>query len=137
MAQRCVALLLAIAIAAPGCASAGMRVADTPGGRPVDPAVMAEYVQKLPLGSHVRVERTTGRAVRGTLMKAWADAIVVQPRTRIPEPPVELPIAEILSVSPEGTNGGTSIAKAVAAGAAAGAGAALAVFFIIAAMFND
>jgi hypothetical protein len=74
--------------------------------------------------------------LRGTLMKATADAIVVQPRTRLPEPPIEIPLAEVLTVTPESGNGG-SIGKAIAAGVAAGAGAALVTFFVLLSIFSD
>lgn len=100
-----------------------------------DRAVLVEYVQKLPPGTTVRVERASGRAVRGTLMKATDAAIVIQQRTRIPEPAQEILFSDILSVTPD-TGAGFSLAKAIGAGAAAGAGAALAVFFVLIAIFD-
>jgi hypothetical protein len=101
-----------------------------------DRAVLAEYVQKLPAGTAVRVDRAGARAVRGTLMKATAESVFLQPKTRIPEPLVEIKLAEILRVIPETRNGG-HLGRAIGAGAAAGAGAALAVFLVIVAAFGD
>jgi hypothetical protein len=56
----------------------------------------------------------------------------VQRRTRIPEPPVTIPIERIRAVEID-TSGGTG--RAVAIGATAGAGAALGVILILAAIF--
>jgi hypothetical protein len=98
--------------------------------------MLAEYVQKLTPGSAVRVERTGGKSVRGTLIKATDRSVVVQARTRLPEPPIEVAMGDVLSVTPESPRG-ANLAKAIAAGAAAGAGAALGIFFIIVAAYND
>jgi hypothetical protein len=131
-----IAVLVAATFLTQGCA-ATMRNAQPPDRpRTADPAVLADYVQRLPPGTSVKVERTSGRSLRGTLMKATADAIVVQPRTRLPEPPIEIPLAEVLTVTPESGNGG-SIGKAIAAGVAAGAGAALVTFFVLLSIFSD
>jgi hypothetical protein len=134
-----IVLMLCAALALPGCATTGTtRVpAGAAGDRQVlDPAVLAEYVQKLPAGSPVKVERRGGRAVRGTLMKATDQVLIVQPRTRIPEPPIEIPLSDVVSVAPDTPNGG-NIGKAIGIGAAAGAAAALGVFLIILAAFAD
>jgi hypothetical protein len=101
-----------------------------------DRAVLAEFVQKLPAGTAVRIDRAGAPAVRGTLMKATDESIYLQPKTRLPEPLVEIPFGEVLSVTPE-TRGGGHIGRAIGAGAAAGAGAALAVFLVIVAAFGD
>jgi hypothetical protein len=93
--------------------------------------VLSEYVQKLPAGSGVKVERANGKAVRGILMKATDQVLVIQPRTRVPEPPLEIAMSDVLRVTPESGGSGGNIARAIGIGAAAGAGAALAVFFII------
>ena len=139
--SKLAALALCCALAAPGCATAsGGRIAPaaTTGLSAADRAVMSDYVQRLPAGSTVRIERAQGRRVRGTLMKATADLIIVQPKTRLPEPPIEIPMNDVLSVTPEsGSGNGGNIAKAVGIGAAAGAGAALAAFFILIAAFAD
>jgi hypothetical protein len=137
--KRMIASLLCAALAAPGCATAGAAgstSARTPERRVADRAVLAEYVQKLPPGSPIRIERASGRTLRGTLMKASDRSLIVQPRTRIPEPAVEAVLDDVLSVTPDSSNG-SYLGKAIGVGAAAGAGAALAVFLIIIAVFSD
>jgi hypothetical protein len=132
-------MLLAAALAS-GCATTGgSRLAVTPpaqNGAPAkgEQAVLAEYVQRLPAGMRVRVDRTGGEVVKGTLMKASDAGIVVQRRTRVPEPPLEIPMADVLAVTPESSNG---IAKAIGIGAAAGAAAALGTILILVAAFSD
>jgi hypothetical protein len=136
--RRAIILLMCAALTSPGCATTG---AVGSARRPVrtaaaDASVLLEYVQSLPPGSLVRVERANGRTLRGILMKATAGSLIVQPRTRIPEPPVEVALTEVLSVTPESPNG-HNLVKAVALGAAAGAGAALTVFVILLTIYSD
>ncbi len=134
--KRLLALLMCVTLAAPGCASSGAgRVATMPEQRP-DSTVLADYVQKLPLGSPVRVELAGGRTVRGTLINATAQSLVVQARTRIPEPPIEVPLADVLRVTPD-SNGGSNLAKIIGAGVAAGVGGALVVFAVLIALYSD
>jgi hypothetical protein len=137
--KRMTALVLCSALAAPGCATAGAAGgtwARTPERPITDRAVLAEYVQKLPPGSAIRVERAGGRTLRGTLMKATDRSLIVQPRARLPEPAVEVALDDVLSVTPDSSNG-SNLGKAIGVGAAAGAGAALAVFLVIIAIFSD
>lgn len=131
--HRLLALVLCVSTTA--CATAGGHRVQ-PAQQPVNPALLAEYVQKLPLGETVRVDRLTGATVRGTLMKATAELVVLQPRTRVPVPPVEIPLTDVARIAPD-NGGGTSIAKAIGAGVAAGAAGALAVFFILVAIYAD
>ena len=134
-----VVMLLCSALAAPGCATSGTfargRVQSPPDGAS-ERAILAEYVQRLPAGASIRVQRATGPSLRGTLLKATGESLFVQPRTRVPEPAVEVALRDVLSVEPY-TPGGPNVAKAIGIGAAAGAGAALAVFAIIAAVYAD
>jgi len=138
LVRQIVALFVCAAMTATGCASAsGGRVsAPASAQRVADPAVLVEYAQKLPPGTTVRVQRSTGPAVRGTLMKATSAAIFVQPRTRVPEPAIEIPTAEIVGLTPEASNGSNMVTKAIIAGVAAGAGAALAVFLILVSIYD-
>jgi hypothetical protein len=101
----------------------------------VNTSSMADYVQRLPVGSRVRVERTDGTSLRGTLMKSTADAIVVQKNTRIPEPPIEIPVAQLARVTIDG--GSASTAKAVGIGIASGVGAFFAILAIAFAASGD
>jgi len=97
---------------------------------------MAEYVQKLQTGATIKVERTQRRTTRGVLMKATNQAIFVQPRTRLPEPAIEIPLDEVLAVTLESKNG-NSIGRSIAAGAAAGAAVVLTMVLISLALWSD
>jgi hypothetical protein len=135
---RPLALLLCAVIITPACAT--LRATDGHAwqnrdpAEPPDPALMAEYVKQLPIGSRVRVQRASGDTVRGTLMKATDEVILVQKRTRIAEPPLEIPIADLRAVELEQ---GSSVGKTVAIAVAAGAGATLGVLLLLAAIFAD
>lgn len=137
--RRATALIVSIAISATAaCASTGAaRVATVTPGATASRAVLAEFVQRLPAGAAVRVDRASGRSVRGTLLKATPERLFVQPRTRLPEAMIEIPMSDVLSVTPETRGGNGHIGRAIGAGAAAGAGAALAVFLVILAAFSD
>ena len=136
MTKQLTAVLLSAVLAAGGCASAsGPRVAADPQPPAIDRAVMGEYVQRIPAGSKVRVDRTGGPSIRGTMMKATTDAIVVQRDTRVPEPPVEIPIATITRLTLD--QGGSSTGRNVAIGIVSGVGATFGVLLILAAIWAD
>src|SRR5262245_34896072 len=138
--RRLLAILICLSLIIPGagCASAGgtrMATPTTMAPSVVDTAAMADYVGRLQAGSKVRVELTSGAALRGTLMKTAPDAIVVQKNTRIPEAPIQIPLAQIARVTVD--NGGTSPAKAVGIGIASGVGVFFGILAILAATLND
>ena len=137
--RRATALIVSLAISfTAGCASTGAaRVATVTPDATASRAVLAEFVQGLPAGAAVRVDRASGRSVRGTLLKATPDRLFVQPRTRLPEAMIEIPMTDVLSVTPETRGGNSHIGRAIGVGAAAGAGAALAVFLVILATVSD
>src|SRR5690349_11599156 len=125
-------------LASGGCATMG---ATTPaiqhpasGGTPSQ-AVLVEYVQKLPPGTEVRVSRINSHSVRGTLMKATDQSLFIQPKTRVAEPMMEIPIGDVVEVTPQ--HHGNGVGRAIGAGAAAGAAATLAIFLIMFAVYGD
>ena len=65
-------------------------------------------------------------------MKADSAGIVIQPRTRIPEPPMAIPLDRIASVELD-KNG--SVGKTVAIGIASGAAGVFGAFMILALIF--
>jgi hypothetical protein len=134
-AGRWLALLLCVLLAAPGCATTGTTPAPAPATER-DLAVLGEYVQKLRPGSTVRIDLVDGRDLRGTLMKATAQQVVVQLRTRVPEPPLEIALTDLLRIAPE-TGNGSNVGKMIGIGVAAGGAAALAFFMILFAVFSD
>jgi hypothetical protein len=134
MFRQSLALVLCCALVTTGCASAaGPRIAQAPQPPVQDRSILADYVQRLAAGSKVRVERIHGSPVRGTLMKATPDLIVVQQNTRIPEPPIELALAELSRVT---LDTGTSTGKTVAIGVGAGVGATFGVLLLLFALLN-
>ncbi|PYR61617.1 MAG: hypothetical protein DMF85_01730, partial [Acidobacteria bacterium] len=89
------ALLLCASLVESGCAAGGglraatfmapARFAERADRGQTDPRVLAEYVQKLPVGSVVKVELRSSRSVKGTLIKATSESVIVQRNTRIAE----------------------------------------------------
>lgn len=138
--KQTIAVIVCAALAGSGCATTGVPQSVSPsptGDKLADRAVLAEYVQKLPAGSLIKIERTHRRTLRGTLMKATDEALFVQPRTRIAEPAVEIPMDDVISVTLETSSNGTSIGKAIAAGAVTAGGVVLAIFLISIALWSD
>ena len=138
--RQLLAILICLTLTIPtgACASAGRTPATATALQPsvVERTTMGEYVQKLPMGSKVRVERTDGTTLRGTLMQAGEESIVVQKNTRIPEPPISIPIGELARVTTENGNG-IGAGKAAAIGIASGVGAFFAVLAIAFAAGGD
>jgi hypothetical protein len=138
--KRIVALLLCTLLSAPGCAAVTTPYSQRTPSPPratsglVDPALMAEYVRQLPVGSRIKVTRKNGDVLHGTLMKRDADPIVVQRRTRLPEAPLTIPVADIVSLQLQSDG---SVGRTIGIGVAAGAGAALGVLLLLAAIFAD
>jgi hypothetical protein len=133
--KKSIAALLCAVLLCSGCASrSGALVAAGPGTptRAADPALMASYLTHLAIGSRVRVSVADGHGIKGTLMKADSTGIVVQPRTRIPEPPLAIPLDRIVSVELD-KNG--SVGRTVGIGIASGAAGVFGAFLILAMIF--
>ena len=135
--RRALAVLLSLTLLTPGCATAGSansRFSRQPISSGPDRVLLTTYLKQLPVGSRVRASLLGGQTVRGTLMTATDEGIVVQRRTRLPEPPMGISIDTISTVEID-TSGG--LGKAVGIGMAAGAGAALGVFMLLVALIAD
>jgi hypothetical protein len=131
--KRALVLLLCVALVAPGCATTGTTsavVAPDSSYAVANRTVLAEYVQRIPPGSAVRLQFANGREMRGTLMKASDQNVVVQPRTRVPEPPLDIPLSDVMGVALESKKGG-SLARSIGIGAAVGVGAAVGFILIL------
>jgi len=136
--RNAIVLILCATMGSTGCATARTpRVNSAPS---LDPAstrrVLVEYAQSLPRGADVRVSRSNGHSLRGTLMKATDQSLFIQPKTRLPEPAVEIPFNEVLEVTPQ-HHGGSSVARAIGIGAAAGAAAMLTILLVTFAVYSD
>ena len=138
--KSALALFLTIALALPGCATArgaDPRVPAVADQRhPVDPQVMADYIRQLRVGSRVRLTRTTGEEIRGTLMKNDGDPLFVQRQARIPEAPVEVPLRDVLAVELD-IQAKSHAGRNIAIGAAAAASTTLGLLLILAMVFSD
>jgi hypothetical protein len=138
--MRICAAILLLTVTSTACATTPryhMSALATPGqttGTRPDPALIAEFVKKVPVGSRVRVDLADGTTIKGTLLRNDADPLVVQRRTRVPEPPVEIRMADVLAMELEQSNGMSG--KALGIGMAAGAGLAFGVLMIIAALLS-
>ena len=131
--RKLLALLVCASLAAQGCASSGPPRVNTPAASG-DRGLLVDYVKRLPVGSRVKVSLSDGHTLKGTLMQASDSAIVVQRRTRIPEPPDSVAIERIAAVELE-SGGGAG--RSIWIGFAAGAGGAVAVLLVLAALFAD
>jgi hypothetical protein len=98
--------------------------------------LLRSYVEKLPIGSMVKVKMKEGKDVKGTLMVIEPGAIVVKPKTRVARPERRLAYSEIEFVELQTRNNG-NIAKSVAIGMATGAGAFLGLILLTVAIIDD
>jgi hypothetical protein len=140
MIRRSLALLLVTTLATQACASASYgryNRRDTLPQAPVTnaPALIADFAQKIPPGTRVRVERASGAPIRGTLMNVSPTGLVVQRNTRIPETPIEIPLDTVTRLTVENERGG--LGKAIAIGTAVGVGATMGVLMLLAALISD
>jgi hypothetical protein len=87
------------------------------------------------LGSEVNVRLSDGRRVRATLVGVRDDAVLLQPRTRVPVPVQPVSYYEIVSLERRGKGIGTG--KAVAIGVATGVGALFGMMAIMVALIGD
>ena len=99
----------------------------------VEENVGVDEYNVIPAGSRVRVERTTGGTLRGTLIKAGTDSITVQRNTRVPEPPVDILLGTVTRLT---LDQGSSTGRNVAIGVASGVGATFGVLLILAAVLG-
>ena len=87
------------------------------------------------LGSEVNVRLNDGHRVRATLVGVRDDAVLLQPRTRVPVPVQAVSYTEIAGLERRGTGIGTG--KAVAIGVAIGVGALFGMMAIMVALIGD
>jgi hypothetical protein len=131
--KRFTASLLCVLLLASGCVTSRTpRVQATPQGsaRITDGDVLAGFAGELRLGSRVKATTTGNRIIRGTLVKRTDQALVLQPRTRVAEPLVEIPFGELLALEQENPSSGTG--RAVAIGVGVGVSAAVVTLYVLA-----
>lgn len=145
---RLIAVTLAAALATQGCAAtvrgngyhsvapAGPTSARAATGQArADAADMRKYAQALPPGTVLAVRTAAGRSFEGALMDAEAEALLLQPRTRVPEPPVRIPYSDVQAIELKPVSRSASgVFWAAFAGGAAGI---LAVLVTMVALVDD
>ena len=87
------------------------------------------FAERVDVGTELNVRLNNGRRFRATLVGVRDNAMMVQPKTRIPVPIQAVPYEDVIQI--ERTRSGIGAGKAVAIGVAAGVGA----FFAIVALF--
>ena len=91
--------------------------------------IWRSFAEQVDVGTELNVRLNNGRRFRATLVGVRDNAMMVQPKTRIPVPIQAVPYEDVLQI--ERTRSGIGAGKAVAIGVAAGVGA----FFAVVALF--
>ena len=88
-----------------------------------------QMASSIGIGTRVKVQTKAGKRMTATLMAITDEAVVVKRDSRVPEPAVEVPFADIARLQRQ-ERGGITVGKAIGIGLAAGAGAILTLFAI-------
>lgn len=120
-ASRLFVIALCLAVVTPHVALAGTLAArrarvEQPAPRDLD--LLRRFVGALPIGSVVRARLVNGERVRGTLMAVDADAMVVRPKTRVPEPARTVTFEQLDFVELDGGHGNRGTAVLIGVGSA-------------------
>ena len=100
----------------------------------VEAKALRDMASAIPLGARVKAQTSSGARISGTLMSVTTDALIIKKKTRLPEPAVTVPFAELSRLELQQQGGGMTIAKMLGVGLAAGAGAILTLFAFVAAL---
>lgn len=115
------------------CASVGSMPVQTLPAAERGPAMLAAAA-KIPVGSRVSLGLADGRRFKGVLLAVDEGDLVVQQRTRLPEPPLRLDPQSVMYLELDAPRAG--LGKMVAIGAAIGAGVTLAFLAMLAAAMD-
>ena len=99
------------------------------------PEIWRSFAERVDVGTELNVRLNDGRRVRATLVAVRSDAMLLQPKTRVPVPIQAVPYEEIVRV--ERTKPGMGTGKAVAIGVATGAGAFFGILAVLFAVEGD
>ena len=100
------------------------------------PDVWRSFAEKIDVGTELNVRLREGARFRAVLVGVREDALLVQPKTRVPVAVQEVPYDAILSLERR-RDGGMNGGKAAAIGVAAGVGTFFAALAILSAAFGD
>lgn len=98
-------------------------------------AIWRIFAEKVEVGTRIKVRLRDERPFTATLVDARPDALLLQPKTRLPVP--VRPVAYVDIVSIERDKGRIGAGKAAAIGVASGAGAFVAILVILMATLSD
>lgn len=98
-------------------------------------AAMLSVAERMPAGSRVTLTLDDGHRLKGTLLSVEGQTITVRERTRLPESPLRIDAARVVSLELDAPR--TSVGRMIAVGAAIGAGVTLAFLAVLAAMISD
>ncbi len=99
------------------------------------PEVWRSFAERIEVGTELDVRLEDGRRLRATLVGVSSDAVLLQPKTRIPVPVQAVPYNAIVRL--ERTKRGVGAGKAVAIGVATGVGTFFATIAILLALVSD
>lgn len=140
------AVVLGMTLVSTGCAQRSMSLATQPTVRPYtttsrvstvqrDPEDWRRYITNLPIGTKLTIDLADGVRLNGNILSVEQDALIMQPRTRLPSPPRRVPFDTIVALAPQSES--LNAGKAIAIGAVAGAAAFTAFFVIVWAALGD
>ncbi len=93
------------------------------------------FAERVDVGTEVNVRLNDGQRFRATIVATRSDAMLVQPKTRVPVPIQAVPYEQIVRI--ERTKPGIGAGKAVAIGVATGIGAFFGILAILFAAAGD
>jgi hypothetical protein len=97
--------------------------------------VWRDFAQRVDVGTELTVRLNDGRRLRAMLVGTRDDAVLLQPKTRIPVPVQAVPYDAIVRMEPRKAN--HSAGKAVAIGIATGVGVFFGIMAIVFAAVGD
>ena len=118
--MKSIIVLFVIAVLAAPPAAA--QVSDTAG-------LWRTFAETVEVGSSVKVQLSDGQKFTATLVRAQPDALLLQPKTRVPVPVQPVSYDSIVSIE-RVRGGGIGAGKAAAIGVATGVGAFLGTLLI-------
>jgi len=104
-------------------------------GAQASPEIWRSVAAQVDLGSEIALRLQDGRRFRASLVGVTNDALLVQPKTRVPVPIQAVPYEEIVRM--ERTRPGIGAGKAVAIGVVTGVGAFFGIMAIMFAAIGD
>jgi S1-C subfamily serine protease len=97
--------------------------------------VWRSFAEQVEVGTELNVRLNDGRHFKATLVGVRDDAMLMQPRTRVPVPIQAVPYGDVVRL--ERTKPGMGAGKAIAIGAATGVGAFFGILALMISVVSD